>query len=38
MLKKVEKRPIRHPNFFVATLQFEKQIKHEGEKEVVEKQ
>jgi len=38
MPKKGEKRPIRHPNFFVATLQFEKQIKHEkGEKEVANK-
>jgi hypothetical protein len=39
MPEKVEKRPIKHPNFFVVIIQFEKQIKHEeGKKEVAKKQ
>lgn len=39
MLKKIEKHLVECPNFFVTTLQFEKQIKHEeGEEEVAKKQ
>ncbi len=38
MRKKVEKYHVGHPRKFVATLQFEKQIKHEGEEEVANKE
>ncbi len=39
MLERIEKYLIECPNFFVTTLQFEKQIKHEeGEEEVAKKQ
>jgi hypothetical protein len=39
MLERIEKHSIECPNYFVTTLQFEKQIKHEeGEEEVAKKQ
>jgi hypothetical protein len=38
-LERIEKHSIECPNYFVTTLQFEKQIKHEeGEHEVAKKQ
>jgi hypothetical protein len=37
MLKIKEKRHVGRPNFFVATFQFEKQIKHEESEEEVAK-